>query len=145
MAVWLAWVALAVVLGIVEVTTLSLVFAMLAGGALVGALAALLGATPPVQVLVALASAVALLAVVRPIALKHIRMPLESRTGVAALVGAQGLVLEQVTAHGGRIKLGGEVWSARTLDPHHIIEPGSTVDVVQIDGATAVVYESEIR
>ena len=145
MAVWLFWVALAVVLGIVEVTTLSLVFAMLAGGAVVGALAALLGATPPVQVLVALASAVALLAVVRPIALRHIRMPVESRTGVAALVGAQGLVLEQVTAHGGRIKLGGEVWSARTLDPRESIEPGRTVDVVEIDGATAVVYESEIR
>ena len=145
MAVWLFWVALAVVLGIVEVTTLSLVFAMLAGGAVVGALAALLGAPAPVQVLVALASAVALLAVVRPIALRHIRMPVESRTGVAALVGAQGLVLEQVTAQGGRIKLGGEVWSARTFDPRESIEPGRTVDVVEIDGATAVVYESEIR
>jgi membrane protein implicated in regulation of membrane protease activity len=145
MAVWLFWVALAVVLGIVEVTTLSLVFAMLAGGAVVGALAALLGAAAPAQVLVALASAVALLAVVRPIALRHIRMPIESRTGVAALVGAQALVLEQVTAHGGRIKLGGEIWSARTLDPRESIDPGRTVDVVEIDGATAVVYESEIR
>jgi membrane protein implicated in regulation of membrane protease activity len=145
LAVWLVWVALAVVLGIAEVTTLSLVFAMLATGAAAGALVALLGAGVAPQIVTALLVSVAMLAVVRPVALRHLRTPIESRTGVAALVGSQALVLEQVTAHTGRIKLAGEVWSARTLDPHQSIEPGRTVDIAQIEGATAVVYESEIR
>ena len=48
-----------------------------------------------------------------------------------------GVVTEQVDGHNGRIKLRGEVWSARTYDPSHVIEAGKHVEVVQIDGATA--------
>lgn len=141
---WVAWVAAAVVLGFVELTTLDLVFLMLAGGALAGGLVALTPVPLVGQALVALGTAVALLVVVRPIAISHLRTPIASRTGVAALIGQQALVLERVDAHGGRVKLAGEVWSARSFDPHTAIEPGRTVDVVQIDGATAVVYESEL-
>lgn len=141
---WVAWVAVAIVLGIVEVSTLDLLFLMLAGGALAGAGAAALGVGLVVQVVVALAVAVAMLGVVRPVALRHLRVPTETRTGVAALVGRQALVLERVDNQTGRVKLAGEVWSARSFDPHHVIEAGRTVDVVQIDGATVVVYESEL-
>ncbi len=85
-----------------------------------------------------------MLAVVRPIALRHLRTPAAIRTGTDALVGSGAVALERVDANGGQVKLKGEVWSARTYDPHVVIEAGRNVEVVQIDGATAIVYESEI-
>jgi membrane protein implicated in regulation of membrane protease activity len=141
---WVAWVGLAVVFGLVELTTLDLLFLMLAGGALAGGLVALTAMPLVGQVLIALAVSIALLGVVRPAALRHLRTPIETRTGVAALVGRQAVVLERIDRHGGRVKLGGEIWSARSFDPHHEIEAGLTVDVVEIQGATAIVYESEL-
>jgi membrane protein implicated in regulation of membrane protease activity len=140
---WAAWLGLAVVLGIVEVTSLDLVFAMLAVGALSGSVTSLVTNNLAIEVLVALAVAVGMLFVVRPIALSHLRTPRAIRTGVAALIGERGLVTEQVDRHNGRIKLKGEVWSARTYDPSDVIEAGKSVEVVEIDGATAVVYESD--
>jgi membrane protein implicated in regulation of membrane protease activity len=141
---WVAWLGIAVVLGIIEVTTLDLVFAMVAVGALAGAVTGLVTDNVLVEVLVALVVSVGMLFVVRPIALRHLRTPHAIRTGTDALVGERGVVLEAVDAEGGRVKLKGEVWSARTFDPSHSIAAGQHVEVVQIDGATAVVYESEI-
>jgi membrane protein implicated in regulation of membrane protease activity len=140
---WAAWLGLAVVLGIVEVTSLDLLFAMIAVGALSGSVTALVTDNLAAQVLVALAVSLGMLFVVRPIALSHLRTPRAIRTGVAALIGERGVVTEQVDANDGRIKLKGEVWSARTYDPSHVIAAGKNVEVVQIDGATAIVYESE--
>jgi Membrane protein implicated in regulation of membrane protease activity len=141
---WAVWLGLAVVLGIVEVTSLDLIFAMLAVGALSGAVAALGTNNLVVEVLVSLFVSLGMLFVVRPIALSHLRTPRAIRTGVAALIGERGVVIEQVDARDGRIKLRGEVWSARTYDPSHVIVAGKNVEVVQIDGATAIVYESEL-
>jgi membrane protein implicated in regulation of membrane protease activity len=141
---WAAWLGLAVVLGIIEVTSLDLMFAMLAVGALSGALTALVVNNLAIEILVALAVSIGMLFVVRPIALSHLRTPHAIRTGVAALIGEHGMVTEQVDQHNGRIKLRGEVWSARTYDPSHVIAAGKNVEVVQIDGATAIVYESEL-
>ena len=142
--VWAVWLAAAVILGVIEMTTLDLVFGMLAVGALAGALVAVPGLSVPVQVIVAGVVAVGMLALVRPVALRHLRQPLGTRTGVAALLGRQAITLSPVDAHGGQVKLGGEVWSARSFDPQVVIPAGRTVDVVEIDGATAVVYESEL-
>jgi membrane protein implicated in regulation of membrane protease activity len=141
---WAFWLGLAVVLGIVEVASLDLVFAMLAAGALAGAVTAAFTDSVALQAVVSMAVAIAMLFVVRPVAIRHLRTPLAIRTGIAALVGEHGLVLERVDAHNGRIKLKGEVWSARSYDPSHVIEAGSPIEVVQIDGATAIVYEAEI-
>lgn len=138
-AAWVWWIVAAVVLGIVEVTTLDLIFLMLAAGALAGAATALATDTFALQAVVALVVAVAMLGLVRPIALRHLRTPIETRTGVAALVGAKALVVERVDGHGGRVKLAGEVWSARSYDGETVLEPGASVDVVEIDGATALV------
>lgn len=140
---WSAWLALALLLGIAETTTLDLTFLMLAGGAAAGAFAAALGAPFLVAALVAIGSSAALLGVVRPIAKSHLRQPVAARTGIAALVGTKALVIETVHAHGGLVKLGGEVWTARPFDEHATIEVGKTVDVIEIKGATALVYESE--
>lgn len=82
---------------------------------------------------------VALIAVVRPIANRHRFQRPELATGIDALKGRQAVVLERVDGSGGRIKLAGEIWSARSLDTDTSYEPGQQVDVVEIDGATAVV------
>jgi membrane protein implicated in regulation of membrane protease activity len=140
---WSAWLGLAFVFGIVETTTLDLVFLMLAAGAASGALAAVLGAPVLFQALVAIAVSAAMLGFVRPVARRHLRTPVNVRTGVAALVGTRGVVIDRVDSHGGRIKLAGEVWSARSYDGRSVIEPGTGVDVVEIDGATALVFEAE--
>jgi membrane protein implicated in regulation of membrane protease activity len=139
---WAGWLGLAVVLGIVETFTLDLVFLMLAGGAVAGAVAAAFGAPLLLQAVVAVVASAALLGVVRPIARRHLRTPLETRTGVAALVGRDALVIARVDAHSGQVKLGGEVWSARAFDDHDVIEPGERVQVAEIEGATALVYRS---
>jgi membrane protein implicated in regulation of membrane protease activity len=141
---WVAWLGLAVVLGNNEVTSVDLMFAMLAAGAIAAAGAAMVTDNLIVQALVAIVVSVAGLAVVRPVALRHLRTPHAIRTGTAALVGERGLVIEPVSRDDGRVKVKGEVWSARTYDPHAaVIEAGRNVEIVQIDGATVVVYESE--
>jgi membrane protein implicated in regulation of membrane protease activity len=116
---------------------------MLAGGALAGALASAVGAPLLVQAVVAVVATAALLGVVRPVARRHLRTPLEARTGVAALVGRDALVLEKVDANSGQVKLAGEIWSARAFDDRDVIEPGVRVHVVEIDGATAVVFRAD--
>ena len=141
---WALWLGFATLLGIVEVATLDLVFLMLAAGAVAGALTAALTDQVAIQAAVALLVSVAMLAVVRPVALRHLRTPHALRTGVAALIGERALAIEPVDAHSGQVKIKGEVWSARTYDPSAVIEAGRSVEVVQIDGATAVVYESEL-
>lgn len=139
---WTLWIGLALILGIIETTTLDLVFLMLAVGAVGGALAAAMGAPFLVQALVAIAVSVAMLGVVRPIAKRHLHQPITERTGVAALVGRRAIVLERVDGAGGRVKLAGEVWSARSYDGS-VIEAGASVDVVEIQGATALVFAAE--
>jgi len=141
---WAAWLGLAVVLGLVEVTTLDLTFLMLSAGAVAAAGAAGIGLPFALQAVVAIVVAVGMLGVVRPIAIRHLRTPAAIRTGTAALVGSGAVAIERVDAHSGQVKLKGEIWSARTYDPSTVIEAGRNVEVVQIDGATAVVYESEL-
>ncbi|HEX6233281.1 MAG TPA: NfeD family protein [Jiangellaceae bacterium] len=139
---WTLWAGLALILGIIETTTLDLVFLMLAVGAAGGAAVAAVGAPFLVQALAAIAVSVAMLGVVRPIAKRHLHQAISERTGVAALVGRRATVLERVDGNGGRVKLAGEVWSARSYDGS-VIEVGASVDVVEIQGATALVFAAE--
>jgi membrane protein implicated in regulation of membrane protease activity len=81
------------------------------------------------------------LAVLRPIARSHIRMPAISRTGTDALVGRKAVVTRRVDAVGGRVRIGGEEWSARSYLDSEVYAEGTTVDVVRIEGATALVAE----
>lgn len=136
---WLWWLSAALVLGILEMLSLDLVLVMLAGGALAGALAAGLGAPVAVQFVVACATAALLLLALRPWLLRHLRgrVPLVE-TNAAALVGREAVVMSTVTVEGGRVKLAGEVWSARAA-AGTAIAPGTPVRVFRIDGATAVV------
>ena len=140
---WYWWFVIAIVLAVVEITTLDLVFIMLAAGAAAGGLTAVVTDSLVAQALVAAAVSVLMLAVVRPVAFRHMRQPIETRTGTAALIGAGGVVVDRVDLDGGRVKIGGEIWSARSFEPSHVLEPGTRVEVIRIDGAHAVVYPSE--
>jgi membrane protein implicated in regulation of membrane protease activity len=104
-----------------------------------GGLASALGAAPALSVGVFALVSVALLGVVRPIARRQMRTPRAVRTGVAALVGTEAVVLEAVDGNDGRIKLAGEVWSARAYDGDSVFVVGQRVHVLEIDGATALV------
>ncbi|OIV38908.1 hypothetical protein BIV57_03310 [Mangrovactinospora gilvigrisea] len=138
---WAWWLIAAVGLGIPLIVTALPEFAMFAVGALAGALTAVLGGGAILQVIVFAAVSVAGVVVIRPIAYRHRHKPQPAalRSGVDALKGRSATVVERVDTEGGRIKLGGEVWSARALEPDRAFEPGQKVDVVEIDGATAVV------
>lgn len=138
---WVAWAVAALVLASVEVLTLDLIFLMLAAGAAAGAVAALAGGGAVISIIVSIVVAVGMLGAVRPTALRHLKHGPRLRTGVEALVGKRALVLDQVDAHHGRVKIGGEVWTARAYDESAVIEPGRSVDVMSIDGATAYVYD----
>ncbi len=140
---WL-WLLIAAALGVAEFFTLTLAFGLLAAAAVVAAVVAGVGAPLFLQVL-AFAGASALgLIVVRPIAQRHMLNPPVSTEGAERLVGKGAVVIEEVTASRGLVKLAGEEWTARTLDESHVIPAGAMVDVMEIDGATAVVYPREL-
>ncbi|MFD3930745.1 NfeD family protein [Streptomyces sp. NBC_01356] len=137
---WVWWLIAAAGLGIPLVVTAMPEFGMLAVGAVAGSVTAGLGGGVVLQVVVFAAVSVALLAVVRPIAARHRAQQPQLATGIEALKGRQAVVLERVDGSGGgRIKLAGEIWSARSLDSGQAYEVGQEVDVVDIDGATAIV------
>ncbi|MFJ8495899.1 NfeD family protein [Streptomyces sp. NPDC094038] len=137
---WVWWLVVAAALGIPLVVTAMPEFAMFAVGAVAAAGTAGLGAGTVIQVLVFVVVSAALIAVVRPIANRHAAQRPQLATGVDALKGKQAVVLERVDGSAdGRIKLAGEIWSARALDPDRAYEVGQEVDVVEIEGATAIV------
>jgi membrane protein implicated in regulation of membrane protease activity len=139
---WLVWVLIAVALAVGEVLTPGLFFlgpvALAAGAA---AVASLLGAGALGSLLVFIVCSVASLGVLRPIARRHIRLPVLSRTGTDALIGRKGVVTRRVDRHGGRVRIGGEEWSARAYLEDQVLAEGQMVDVIQIEGATALVAE----
>ena len=143
MGTWIIWLVVAAVLGVAEVLTATLAFGLVAAGALVGAVVGAAGGNAALQFGAFAVTSAAGLGLVRPFAMRHIRQPPLLRTGTAALVGRSAYVLDEVTAQGGRVRIGGEEWSARPYDETLTIPKGSTVDVLQIEGATALVYPRE--
>ncbi|PZT71179.1 NfeD family protein [Streptomyces sp. SW4] len=141
---WFVWLLAAAALGAAEFFTLTLVFGLLAGAALVAAVVAGVGIGLSGQ-LVALGAAAALgLLVVRPVAMRHMAQQPFFREGSDALIGRRAEVVQEVTATRGLIKLAGEEWSARALDESLVIPVGAVVDVMEIDGATALVHPREL-
>jgi membrane protein implicated in regulation of membrane protease activity len=137
---WETWTSLAILLGVAELFSLDLVLLMLALGACVGVVTALLGLPVAVQILAALGASVAMLALVRPSMAKRLQSGPELTLGHDALVGRTGVAVTEITADGGQVRIGGELWSARAFDETAVIRPGARVDVFQIKGATAVVH-----
>lgn len=139
---WAIWAIAALALAVGEIFTPGLFFlGPVALAALLALIVALLGGGAILQVIVFIAGAAASLLLVRPIAKAHLRMPAELRTGTAALAGAKAVVLQRVDVDGGRVRIGGEEWSARAYMAGETYEPGDRVEVVKIEGATALVYQ----
>jgi membrane protein implicated in regulation of membrane protease activity len=139
---WLLWTLLALALAVGEIFTPGMFFlGPVALAAAAAAIVAAAGGGWVASLVVFVLGSIASLAFLRPIARSHLRLPPALRSGTAALVGKRALVVERVDRAGGRVKIGGEVWSARAFDEHQSIEPGEWVEVAEIDGATALVYE----
>jgi membrane protein implicated in regulation of membrane protease activity len=141
---WLIWLIIAGVFAGAETASLSFVLLMVSGGAAAAAVAAALGAPAVLQILVAILGTLALLWLVRPVALRHLHSGPLTVTGTDALVGCDAVVLSNVTRDAGRVRLNGGEWSARAMDPKQDLPAGTLVTVVAIDGATAVVWQDPL-
>jgi membrane protein implicated in regulation of membrane protease activity len=141
---WYVWLLAAVALGAAEFFTLALFLGLLAAGALVAAAVAGIGVGLPGQLVAFGVAAVAGLVVVRPVALRHMSRQPVAREGSDALIGKRAEVVREVTGTSGLVKLSGEEWSARALDDSLVIPVGALVDVMEIEGATAVVHPRDL-
>ncbi|MFL6296708.1 MAG: NfeD family protein [Actinomycetes bacterium] len=139
------WIILAAILGVAEIFTLTAALGLLAVAALAAAAVAALGLGELAQFVTFAVVAVAGLVVIRPLVSRQLRPRYgpQHRFGVAALVGRQARVVQEVTGQAGRVRIGGEEWSARAYDESLVIPAGVTVDVIEIEGATALVYPRE--
>ena len=138
---WVWWMVAAGALAVGEIFTMGFFLGPIAVAAVLAAVVAAVGIDLPVQWIVFIAASLGSLAVLRPIAKRHLRTPPRIRTGTAALVGGPATVVERVDASGGCVKIGGEIWTARAYDEDETFEPGARVAVMKIDGATALVAE----
>lgn len=135
----LVWLIVAVVLMAAEVLSGDLVLLMLGFGAFAGAASATISGSALIDVLVFAVSSAGLMWFARPALKRRFLHGPHVKTGIEALIGAHAIVLSTVDGHNGRIKIGGDVWSARSFVEGVRIEPGTKVTVVEISGATAVV------
>ena len=141
MPAWLLWSIVAVLLAVGEIFTPGLFFlGPIALAAVAVAVTAAAGGPVWLQLIVFGVGSFAAVGLLRPIARKHLTMPYAIRTGAAALEGARAVVLQRVDGRGGRVKIGGEEWSARAYVPDEAFDVGAEVEVAQIEGATALVY-----
>jgi membrane protein implicated in regulation of membrane protease activity len=143
MGIWIVWLIVAAVLGVAELVTMTLALGLIAVGAVVAAGVGAAGGGGVLQFGAFIAASLAGLGVVRPIAMRHIKQPPLLKSGTSALVGKSAIVVEEVNAHSGQVRIGGELWSSRPYDETLTIPVGATVDVFQIEGATALVYPRE--
>jgi membrane protein implicated in regulation of membrane protease activity len=138
---WGAWLALAMLLGVLELFSLDLVLLMVAAGALAGMAVDFAGLGFPIQLLAASATSLAMLTFVRPTFIKRLHSGPDLKQGFDALVGEEGFTVAEITVHGGQVKVGGEIWTARPYDDTAVIPVGAKVRVYAIRGATAYVDE----
>jgi membrane protein implicated in regulation of membrane protease activity len=140
---WLAWLIAAGVFAVAETTSLTFVLLMFAGGALAGAATAVFGGALVLQFVVAIVATLALLGAVRPVVKRHLTPASSAMTGTDALIGQEAVVLDEVDARDGRIRLNGGNWSARAFDSTQVLPAGTVVRVMKISGATALVLPED--
>jgi membrane protein implicated in regulation of membrane protease activity len=138
---WVWWMIAAGALAVGEIFTMGFFLGPIAIAAVLAAIVSLAGGGLAASWVVFIAASLASLMVLRPIARRHLRTPPRIRTGTAALVGGPATVMERVDRSGGQVKIGGELWSARAYDEDQAFEPGARVEVIKIDGATALVAD----
>ena len=138
---WAAWGVLALLLAVAELLTLDLTLLMLAAGALAGGVVALF--FPHLlwlQVIVALATAVATLFLLRPTLLEKARRAPGYRSSLDKLIGSFGEVVSRITSNSGEVKIDGQIWQARSYDEAIVIEAGERIEVYKLDVITLIVY-----
>jgi membrane protein implicated in regulation of membrane protease activity len=141
MPAWVVWAIVSVLLAVGELFTPGLFFlGPIAVAAVAATVTAAVGGPIWLQIVIFGAGSFATVGLLRPIARAHLTMPYAIRTGAAALEGAKAIVLQRVDGRGGRVKIGGEEWSARSYVPDEAFDVGTEVEVAQIQGATALVY-----
>ncbi|CAM3055195.1 hypothetical protein PSET11_02760 [Arthrobacter ulcerisalmonis] len=135
---WALWLTAFLAFAVIEMITLDLFFIMLGGGTLAALIADFAGADGWLQIVIFCIVSLLMIAFVRPVALAHIKKgPPEQRTNIDRLIGESAVVMEPVTTAGGLVKIGGDIWSARSSSGE--LSAGQKVVVAAIDGATAVV------
>jgi membrane protein implicated in regulation of membrane protease activity len=143
MDAWVIWLIVAVVFAVAEVINLSFYLFPFAIGAAGAALVGIAGGGIAIELVTFAVLTGVSFTIVRPIARRHINMPPQIRTGTAALIGRTGIVTERIVNDEGvgRVRIDGEVWTARAYDEDKVIEPGVRVHVMEIKGATALVSD----
>ncbi len=142
MEIWIVWLVAAFLLGIGEMHQGGFYLAPFAAGAALAAVVGLLGVSGALSAVVFAVASAIVLATLRPVAMRHRRLPPSIRTGAAALIGRPAIVIERIANDEGVgcVKIdGGEVWTARSYDQDEVINAGERVEVVEIRGATALV------
>ncbi len=141
---WAGWLSAALVLGVVELLSLELIFLMLATGATVGMLTALVGLPFAVQAIAAAGASVAMLALVRPGLMRRLHAGPDLKHGHHRLIGSSAEVTAELAGtHPGLIALDGESWTAEPYDGQSVIAAGTRVEVLEIRGATAYVVPAD--
>ena len=138
---WVIWLIAAGILGVGEMHQGGFYLAPFALGAAIAAIVSLLGAGAALSAVVFVAASAIVFATLRPVARRHRQLPPSIRTGAAALIGRPAIVLERIANNEGVgcVRIGGEVWTARSYDDDEVIDAGERVEVVEIRGATALV------
>jgi membrane protein implicated in regulation of membrane protease activity len=138
------WLIVGLVLIAAEVLSGEFVLLMLGGGALVAGGASLLGGGPLVSVAAFVIASVLLVFAVRPALRRKLERGIDQTVMHSrALVGGPAIVVARVDGQNGRVKIGGDVWSARSYDGSQVIDEGRRVTVVEISGATALVVADD--
>ena len=136
----LVWFVTALILAGLELLAGEFTFLMLAAAALITAGFAFADIPIWLEAVVFGASALMLVFFLRPLLKRNLDKPAALDTSPNALIGRMAEVLEIVDGRRGQIRLDGDVWSARSLDPASTFQPGKQVSVTSFDGPTAVVW-----
>lgn len=138
---WLLWLGLGALLVVAELLSMGLILLMLAGGAFAAAITATVTDNWVIEVVVALVVSTALLALVRPELVKKLHRGPELVLGTRKMIGLRAIAPGTISAHEPcQIKIDGELWTARPYDEFLVIQPGTTVEVLEVRGATAYVH-----
>jgi membrane protein implicated in regulation of membrane protease activity len=145
MVIAVIWLIFALVLAGAEALSGHMFLLMLGGGALAASATSWLTDWPVwADGTVFLIVSVLLLVLVRPALRRRLTPVGGPQMGIRALEGKNALVLDRVARDEGQVKLDGQIWTARPLNDGDVYEPGESVTVVHIDGATAVVFRGAV-
>ena len=136
---FICWLAVFVLLIVIELATMGLTTIWFAGGAVAGFIASMLGANVVIQAVVFFVVSIVLLIFTRPFAVRYINSN-KTKTNIDGLIGQEALVLEEINniRETGCARLEGKEWTARSVDDTVI--PADTVVIVErIEGVKLIV------